>query len=111
VDTVLAVRSTTPPNPHILAFFQALLPARQALELGDWARARALPIPTAPDSGRGWSAGLVRFACGLGAARPGDTTGALAEMAMLDTITRHLEAMKDTSEARSTVMERHAVKL
>ena len=109
VDTVLAVRTTTPPKPHILAFFRALMPARQALELGDWARARAIPAPTAPDSGRTWSAGLVRFARGLGAARLGDTTAARFEMAALDSIALHLKANDDTSGARSTTMERTAV--
>ena len=109
MDTVLAIRQTTPPDPHILAFFQALIPARQALELGDWSRAKALPIPTAPDSGLSWSAGLTRFARGLGAARTGDTATARAEMAALDGVEHHLRQEDDTSGARDAGMERVAV--
>jgi tetratricopeptide (TPR) repeat protein len=109
VDTVVAARTSTPPAPHVLAFFQALMPARQALELGDWKAAVRIPAPTAPDSGLTWSAGLVRFARGLGAARMGDTTMARAEMAGLDSIARRLTQHGDTAFARSATMERTAV--
>jgi hypothetical protein len=109
MDTVMAVRQTTPADPDILAFYQALMPARQMLELGDWKAAAALPVATAPDSGLGWSAGLNRFARGLGAARAGDTLRARAEIVALDSIERHLRQKGDTAEARDLVMERTAV--
>jgi hypothetical protein len=109
VDTVLAVQKTTPPDPHILAYFRTLVAARQALELGDWRAAAALPIATAPDSGLSWSAGLNRFARGVGAARAGDTTLARAEMAALDGIEHHLRQKDDTTGARDIARERTAV--
>jgi hypothetical protein len=108
-DEVLEVRKTVPPNPYTLAYFRALFPARQALELGDWASAAVLPVPTGPDSGLAWSAGLTRFARGLGAARGGDTAVARGELGALERIERHLAQKDNTSGARHIMMQRTAV--
>jgi tetratricopeptide (TPR) repeat protein len=58
----------------------AAMPARYALERGDWAGAAALPV-----SSNGWAYAdsLVRFARGLGMARSGDAAGAKQEVAAL----------------------------
>jgi tetratricopeptide (TPR) repeat protein len=108
VDTVMAVTKTTPPDPDILAYFQSLFPARQALETGDWKQAANLAAISNADSG-GYAAGLNRFARGLGAARSGDTTLARAQIASLDSVERHFRTMDDTSAARHVGMARSAI--
>jgi len=109
VDTVMAVTKTTPPDPNILAYFQALFPARQALETGNWKQAAGLRVVANADSGTGYAAGLTRFARGLGAARSGDTAQARAEIVALDSVERHFRRMDDTSAAKNVGMARAAI--
>ena len=64
-------------------FALAAMPARYALERGDWAGAAALPVTTSPypqaDS-------VTRFARGLGMALTGNVAGARGEIAALDAL-------------------------
>jgi tetratricopeptide (TPR) repeat protein len=107
-DTVFLISRSTPPEAGMGSFFR-VISARQALELGNWTRAAALEIPTAPDSGLTWSGGIIRFARGLGAARLGDTATARGEMAAMDRIARHLTEREDTASGREVTMERTIV--
>ena len=66
----------------------AAIPARYALERGDWAGAAALPVVS---TGRGMADSLVRFARGLGMARSGDLTGARREVQALQELRGGLE--------------------
>ena len=66
----------------------AVVPARYALERGDWAGAAALPIVA---TGRPMADALVRFTRGLGMARGGDLAGARLEIQELTEIRAALE--------------------
>src|SRR5205807_10068121 len=76
VDTITALPRQDYPN---IAGFTAVavVPARYALERGDWAGAAALPVV---DTGRQQADSLVRFTRGLGMARSGDLAGAKGEI-------------------------------
>jgi tetratricopeptide (TPR) repeat protein len=67
---------------------RAVIPARYALERGDWAAAAALP---AISTTRPMADALVRFARGLGMARAGDLAGARAEIRALRELGAALE--------------------
>jgi hypothetical protein len=76
-----------------LGSYNALaLPARFALERGDWKGAAALKVTSA---GRSAEAAVTHFAKGLGAARSGDVAVAEQEIAALETIVADLTAQKD----------------
>jgi hypothetical protein len=82
---------TLRPGGHFASFYAlAAIPARYALERGDWSAATRIPIR--PPSDFLPAQAVVRFARGLGAARAGDTTLARAEAAALavarDSLTR-----------------------
>jgi tetratricopeptide (TPR) repeat protein len=66
----------------------AAIPARYALERGDWAGAAALPVVS---TGRAMADSLVRFARGLGMARSGDLAGARRELQALQELRSALE--------------------
>jgi tetratricopeptide (TPR) repeat protein len=75
VDAIAALPRREYP---ILANYTAVaaIPARYALERGDWTGAAALPVVS---TGRAMADSLVRFARGLGMARSGDLAGARRE--------------------------------
>ena len=81
------VRGDRPSGPGTFTALAAM-PARQALERGDWAAAAALPI-TASRFAQADS--LTRFARGLGMARAGDPAGAKAEIAAMETLRAALQ--------------------
>jgi tetratricopeptide (TPR) repeat protein len=64
------------------------VPARYALERGDWAGAAALTIAA---TGRPQADALIRFARGLGLARGGDAAGAKREIQALQDLRAALE--------------------
>jgi tetratricopeptide (TPR) repeat protein len=66
----------------------AAVPARYALERGDWAGAAALPVI---DSGRPQADSLVRFTRGLGLARSGNFAGAKREVQAMHALRAALE--------------------
>jgi tetratricopeptide (TPR) repeat protein len=69
------------------------MPARYALERGDWAGAAALPVIS---SGSSAADSITRFARGLGAARSGDVASAKPEIEAIRTIREALEKSKDS---------------
>src|SRR5499426_1428084 len=71
----------------------AVIPARYALERGDWKEAAALPaVPTK----RLMADSLIRFTRGFGMARSGDLAGAKSEIEALQGIKTALEKAKDS---------------
>lgn len=66
----------------------AAIPARYALERGDWAAAAALPVTAL---GRPQADSLTRFTRGLGMARSGDLAGAMREIQALQELRSALE--------------------
>ena len=87
VDAVAALPRQEYP---ILANFTAVVvvPARYALERGDWAGAAALPVSA---TGRAMADSLTRFARGLGMVRSGDLAGAKREIQALQELRAALE--------------------
>ncbi len=87
VDAIAAVPRQDYPN---IAGFTAVavVPARYALERGDWAGAAALPVV---DTGSAQADSLVRFTRGLGMARTGDLAGAKREIQALQELRAALE--------------------
>ncbi len=77
--------------PKVLAISYALaaIPARYALERGQWADAKTLELR---DSAYPYTAAMTRFARALGAARSGDAAMAEAETAELAAIAEALKA-------------------
>ena len=71
----------------------AVIPARYALERGDWKEAAALP---AVPSKRLMAESLIRFTRGLGMARSGDVAGAKSEVEAIQGIQKALLKAKDT---------------
>jgi len=70
----------------------AVIPARYALERGDWKAAAALPVvPTK----RAMADSLIRFTRGLGMARSGDIAGAKREIEAMQGFTAALLKAKD----------------
>jgi tetratricopeptide (TPR) repeat protein len=66
----------------------AVLPARHALERGDWKTAAALPVMTSPAA---QADSLRRFARGIGMARSGDNAGAQAEIEAIKALGEKLQ--------------------
>jgi tetratricopeptide (TPR) repeat protein len=87
VDPIVALPKHDYPN---IAGFTAVavIPARYALERGDWKGAAALPVV---DTGRAQADSLVRFARGLGMARSGDLAGAKREIQAMQELRAALE--------------------
>jgi tetratricopeptide (TPR) repeat protein len=98
VDGIAALPTREYP---ILANFTAVavIPARYALERGDWAGAAALPVVA---TGRAMADSLVRFARGLGMARSGDLTGANREIQALRELRGSLEKSHQSYWAERT---------
>jgi tetratricopeptide (TPR) repeat protein len=94
--------------PTALAFHTAYaaMPARYALERGDWKAAAALPVVKTPfpqaDS-------LNRFARGLGMARSGDVAGAKAEIEAMQALRQALEKANQSYWAARTEEQIYAV--
>jgi hypothetical protein len=84
------MHSFVPANSVAGAYALAAIPARYALERGQWREAAALPVR--PDLAEPSALAITQFARTVGAARSGDTVGARAALAVLDTIDDDLAA-------------------
>jgi tetratricopeptide (TPR) repeat protein len=87
VDTIAALPRQDYPNIAVFTAV-AVVPARYAVERGDWAGAAALPVVT---TGRPQADSLVRFTRGLGMARGGDLAGARREIQAMQELRAALE--------------------
>jgi tetratricopeptide (TPR) repeat protein len=87
VDVIAALPKLDSP---LLANFTAVavIPARYAVERGDWAGAATLPVAS---TGRPMADSLVRFTRGLGMARTGDLVGAKGEIRAMQDLRAALE--------------------
>jgi hypothetical protein len=103
VEELRTVSSKAPITANFTAV--ACIPARVALERGDWAGAAALPVT---DIKVAHADALTRFARGLGMARGGDLAGARAEIEALTTLKASLEKTAPYWAAR-TDEQIHAV--
>jgi tetratricopeptide (TPR) repeat protein len=110
VDELLGFRKTTAPNLP-MAYAVAAIPVRYALERRDWRAAAALTSPTIgfPLEQFPWGEAMIAFARGLGAAQTGDTAGAQAEIAKLQSFKDKLLAGKDTYWANQVEVQRLGV--
>ena len=97
-----------PPNPDQRASFYALasVPARYALERGDWKGAASLQ-PTLTQYP--YTVAMTHFARGYGAARIRDMSAAVREINELDRIARALEAQNDKYWATEVRVQRLSV--
>jgi tetratricopeptide (TPR) repeat protein len=105
VDQIVALPKQDYPN---IAGFTALavIPARYALERGDWTGAAALPVVS---TGRPQADSLVRFTRGLGMARSGDLAGAKREIQAMQEIRSALEKASQSYWADRTEEQMLAV--
>jgi tetratricopeptide (TPR) repeat protein len=95
VDEVAAIRKVNVEN-FIAAYAFAAIPARFALEQGDWKQEAGLKL--AP-SDLAWdrfpqAEAILVFACGLGAARSGDITAACKDVERLQALREAMTAAK-----------------
>ena len=95
LDEVAAIRKVNVEN-FVAAYAFAAIPARFALERGDWKQAAALELSPADLS---WSKfpqaeAILVFARGLGAARSGDVTAARKDAERLRTLKEAMTAAK-----------------
>jgi hypothetical protein len=84
----------------------AAIPARYAIERGQWAEAAALKDPPVAVA---WSQAIVDFARGYGLARLGDGSGAEGEVGALERIRDGLRSAKETYWADQVEVQRLAV--
>jgi len=95
LDEVAAIRKVNVENP-VAAYAFASIPARFALERGDWKQAAALKLSPADLA---WSKfpqaeAILVFARGLGAARAGDVTAARRDAERLQALKEAMTATK-----------------
>jgi hypothetical protein len=95
LDEVAAIRRVNVENP-VAAYAFASIPARFALERGDWKQAAALKLAPADLA---WSKfpqaeAILVFARGLGAARAGDVTAARRDVERLQALKEAMAAAK-----------------
>lgn len=84
------IQAFTPSNSVAAAYALAAIPARFALERGQWREAATLPVR--PDLAEPCALAITQFARAVGAARSGDTVAARAALAVLDTLDDGLAA-------------------
>jgi len=110
VDEATAIRKVNVEN-NVAAYAFAAMPARYALERGDWAHAAKLSL-SPPDLA--WSKfpqaeGILVFARGLGAARSGDVAAARRDVGRLRAIKAALTTAKSGYWAGQTDFQIEAV--
>ena len=98
-------RATTSPNPAIFVgpYAQAMMPARAALERGEWAAAAQLP---SLGSRFAFVEAITTFSRALGAARKGDAAGAEVETAKLEAQHKALVEAKNNYWATEVEVQR-----
>jgi tetratricopeptide (TPR) repeat protein len=111
VDEAGAIRKVNVEN-FVAAYAFAAMPARYALERGDWAQAAKLSL-SPPDLA--WSKfpqaeGILVFARGLGAARSGDVAAARRDVDRLQALKEALTAAKSDYWASQTDFQIKTVK-
>lgn len=110
VDEVSAIRKVNVEN-FVAAYAFAAIPARYALERGDWAAAAALQLSPA---GLAWerfpqAESVLVFARGLGAARSGKATAAQEDLERLQTLEQALRAAGADYWAAQTAYQAQAL--
>ena len=106
LDEAAAIRKVNVEN-FPAAYALAAIPARFALERGDWQQAAALKL-TPPDLA--WSKfpqaeSVLVYSRGLGAARSGDSAAARADVARLESLKQSLVSSKNTYWASQTDLQ------
>jgi tetratricopeptide (TPR) repeat protein len=94
-------------SPLAAHYGRAAMPARYALERGDWAAAEALPLVIPSPSPV--AEGITRFARAVGAARLGDTARVRAELEEIAAVRDTLRARGDPYWPRVMEIKRQAV--
>ena len=105
VDQIAALSKQEYPNIAVFTAV-AVVPARYALERGDWAGAAKLPVVS---TGRAQADSLVRFTRGLGMARSGDLAGAKGEIQAMQDLRTALEKSNQSYWADRTEEQMLAV--
>ena len=105
VDQIAALPKQDYPNIAVFTAV-AVVPARYALERGDWAGAAKLPVVS---TGRAQADSLVRFTRGLGMARSGDLAGAKGEIKAMQDLRTALEKSNQSYWADRTEEQMLAV--
>src|SRR4029077_17806961 len=98
LEELNSLRRVDPPNFKVAYAFSAI-PARYALERGQWAEAARLPFPPGhmeifPWERFRWAEAHIHFARALGAARIGDTALARKEIDELANLKQGLSVVK-----------------
>ncbi len=91
-------------QPGANTFAVAAIPARYALERGDWAAAAALTVTPAPNTP--YTEALTHFARAIGAARSGTPDAAAADIAKLAELRDRLQSMADAYWAEQVDIQR-----
>ena len=91
-------------QPGANTFAVAAMPARYALERGDWAAAAALTVQPAPNTP--YTEALTHFARALGAARSGKPEAATADITRLAELRDTLQSMQDPYWAEQVDIQR-----
>jgi tetratricopeptide (TPR) repeat protein len=91
-------------QPGANTFAVAAIPARYALERGDWTAAAALAVAPAPNTP--YTEALTHFARAIGAARGGRPEAAAADIARLAELRDKLQSMQDAYWAEQVEIQR-----
>jgi hypothetical protein len=91
-------------NNRAADYARAVIPARYAVERGQWAEAKKLPEPE--QSQFRYTGAMRYFARALGAARNGDAAAAASDLQRLRDIEESLKAAKDTYWASEVGVQR-----
>lgn len=110
VQQVLAIDNAQPHNTTV-AYAYAAIPARFAVERGDWRETVKLRLHPAefPWQRFGWCEAIIHFAQGVGAARTGHITGAKNSLKRLETLRDLDRAADKTYTAGQIEIQRLAV--
>ena len=104
IDRALAIKMPTPFAP-VSAYARSAMPARYAVERGDWHSAAVLSVLS---GGPPYTEANGRFARAIGAARSGDARAAAAEVEQLGTLQEKLTAAGNTYWAAEVEVQRMA---
>jgi tetratricopeptide (TPR) repeat protein len=100
-EEVLTVARTSP--SLAIPYAIAAMPARLAVERGNWQQAKVLALPEKPLP---YTEAITRYARALGAARTGDVPAAKAEAQALADLHKKLETAKNTYWATEVEIQR-----
>jgi hypothetical protein len=104
IDRAMAIEMPMPLAP-VSFYARCAMPARYAVERGDWQSAAALPVLA---GGPPYTEALGRFARAIGAARTGDAAAADAEAEQLAALQEKLTAAGNTYWAAEVGVQRAA---